>query len=202
MSDSKPAGSSQSGSKATILLLVAGVVVFLAAAAVWYVRNAEPAAPKEEPPAVSRPAAEIAPLVISEKPRPLAEARSDAGVGAEQDDGEPLKKRTRRPGDGPPEKAGFIEPRVVNTFINSRFGEVRSCYETRLKNNSLLEGSLDMNIDIASSGRVTGVSVNNDTVRDAEMLECVKRRIRSWTFPKPEGGRVVIAKSFKFQKKG
>ena len=35
----------------------------------------------------------------------------------------------------------------------------------------------------------------------AEMLACVKTTIRAWEFPKPEGGKVIIAKTFNFKKK-
>ena len=85
--------------------------------------------------------------------------------------------------------------------VHVRFGQVRACYERRLKVDSTLEGTLDLNISIASSGKVTAVTVNRNTVRDAEMLSCVRRTIRGWDFPKPEWGRVVIAKTFRFKKK-
>ena len=95
---------------------------------------------------------------------------------------------------------GTINPRRVSRFMNSRFGQVKACYERRLKKNATLRGKLDLNIAVSSKGRVTDVAVNRDTVRDSRMLKCVDGTIRKWKFPKPKGGRVIIGKTFNFQK--
>ena len=68
--------------------------------------------------------------------------------------------------------------------------------------NTLLEGKVDVNININERGRVNWITVNRDTVKDGEMLDCVKKTVRSWQFPEPEGGSVVVAKTFTFKKKG
>lgn len=199
MRDTQPPGPHQSSNKGVVLLLLGGMLILAAAATVWWVRNSEPEKAPEPPPEVTVPAAEQAPLVLSQPSRPIIEMKRDAGLVEEvsDDPGQPRKQSTS----AVPEKMGEIDARLVNSFINSRFEQVRSCYEMRLKKNPMLEGALDLNIGISTKGRATTIGVNRDTVNDKEMLDCVKKRIRGWDFPKPEGGKVVIAKSFKFKKK-
>lgn len=163
-------------------------------------RNSQPEEQIEPPPEIAPPASEPAPLVLSQPSKPIIEMTRDAGI-VEEVTAEEEKPRPKHSSGDALEKMGKIDARAVNSFINSRFQQVRTCYEMRLKKNPLLEGNLDLNIGISTRGKVTSIGVNKDTLGDREVLSCVKKRIRSWTFPKPEGGRVVIAKSFKFKKK-
>jgi hypothetical protein len=96
---------------------------------------------------------------------------------------------------------GTIDVKAVDRYINTRFGQVRQCYERRLKINPLLEGKVDLKIGINTKGKASSISVNKDTVRDPQMITCIKGVIRSWQLPKPEGGKVIVAKQFKFKKK-
>jgi len=158
-------------------------------------RTPEPLPP--ERPVVSTPS--VSPLVTlppvqSPTPEP------DASPVEEEDPAEPGPEK-RGGGGGGGGKQGTMDAAETNRFINANFSQVRVCYERRLKVNPLLEGSLDLKIRLTPKGSVGSVSVNSDTVRDGEMLECVLRTIRGWKFPAPEDGWVVFDKSFRFQKK-
>lgn len=183
------------GNKLVILLLVGGVAVLgIAALLLWKLGGSDEKPPA--PPVVEEQFEAPTPLV-TEPPRPILDRAPDAGslvVVPDEDDG----KKTPRGGG---ERLGTIDTAAVNTYVKAHFAEVRTCYERRLKMNPGLEGDLDLNISISSAGKVTGIGVNSDTVRDPEMLECVRRTIRGWSFPKPTGGRAVVAKNFKFKKK-
>jgi hypothetical protein len=187
----------RSGGNKTVLLLLVGGVLILGIAAYVYVSRQPDAEPGPAEPVVEPTYNVPRPLVV-EPSRPIVDRAPDAGAAVLLAGEEAPKKA---PKGGYQEKLGTIDPAAVNGFVNAHFEQVRNCYERRLKINPLLEGSLDLNISIASTGKVTGIGVNSDTVRDGEMLECVRRTIRGWTFPKPEGGRAVVAKSFKFKKK-
>ena len=183
------------GNKTVLVLLIGGVLILGIAVFVYLTRK--PAQPAPAEPIQEQVYAAPKPLVV-EPSRPIVDRALDAGAEVLLAD-ENVQKKT--PKGGYQEKLGTIDTVAVNSFVNARFGQVRACYERRLKLNPLLQGDLDMNISIASSGKVTGIAVTADTVRDGEMLECVRRTIRGWTFPKPEGGRAIIAKNFKFKKK-
>ena len=195
-------GSSKSGNSGILLLLAGGVILLTVAGLVYFMRNNDGSKPKPKPPVVEAPAMQSTPLVIADKAKPHALMSEDSGVEEEpllkDDDQKSGRKKRRSPR---PEKMGKIDGKLVNRFINGRFGQVRNCYERRLKKNAMLEGRLDLNINVSSKGKVTSIGVNKDTVGDNSMLQCVKKVIRHWEFPKPDGGRVVIGKSFKFKKK-
>jgi hypothetical protein len=185
---SEPPTTPSGSNKAVIILLIAGMLVLAAAGAVLYMRRSAPP-PKARP--VPEALVAPAPLVIATPVKPLYRV-ADAGPAEKK----PKKRRARRP-----ERIGTIDTTAVNKFMNGRFEQVRNCYERRLKSNSFLEGKLDLNIEISLTGKVTNIGVNRDTVKDREMLKCVKQTIRKWPFPQPQGGPVVIAKTFNFKKK-
>ena len=187
----------RSGGNKTVLVLLVGGVLILGIAVFVYMSRKTDAPPVPAEPIREQIYAAPKPLVV-EPSRPIVDRAPDAGAEVLLAD-ENVQKKT--PKGGYQEKLGTIDTAAVNSFVNARFGQVRACYERRLKLNPLLQGDLDLNISIASSGKVTGIAVTADTVRDGEMLECVRRTIRGWTFPKPDGGRAIVAKNFKFKKK-
>jgi hypothetical protein len=198
--EQSPAGP-QKSNKGVVLLLVGGALILVAAGAVYFLRGSEKPAPEPAPPEVEEVVAPAAPLVAVRESKPIAARDPDGGSAVETEENTPLPADGAKRG-GAAEKLGTIDAKAVNTFINSNFGQVKACYERRLRNNPLLEGKVDLNIGVSTRGKVTSVVVNRDTVRDAEMLRCVKKVIRGWRFPKPEGGRVIIGKTFNFKKKG
>jgi hypothetical protein len=194
MPDTTPPEKNRGSNKIVLLLLGVGTVILVIALVILVKRRYEPAQPPASP-QVENAMEEPVPLVIAQPTRPLAEiAEPDAGNSDAQDDKKTRPYRSQ--------KIGSIDPKQVSEFMNARFGQVKACYERRLKMNSFLEGKLDLNIDISSVGRVNAITVNDDTIGDSQMLDCVKRAIRSWEFPKPKGGRVIVGKTFNFKKKG
>lgn len=202
MRDSLMPARNSAGNK-TVLLLVAGGAAVLIVAVVLLVTRGEapPAATGEpEPGDTGAPPMKVTQLVAPVPTKPIVERTDPKQASAEVEPEEkPHKKKRRRAKQKP---QGKIDSNRYNEFINSRFGQVRACYERRLKINSLLSGKVDVNINVNDRGRVSWVTVNRDTVRDPEMLSCVKKTIRSWQFPEPEGGGVVVGKTFNFKKKG
>jgi hypothetical protein len=192
MPDSQHPPASPGGTKFPLIIVIAGIVILIFAGLILFRNRFAAPDPPVEKTEVTQKKATAPSMLIQEPSRPRN------GNGQDRTDGEKAKgedRKTKR------EPIGKINVAAVNTFINMRFGQVKACYERRLKVDSTLEGTLDLNINLASSGKVTAVTVNRNTVRDAEMLSCVRRTIRRWDFPKPEWGRVVIAKTFRFKKK-
>lgn len=184
--------------RGVVLLLVGGVAILAVAGVILYRRSQPEPEPKPEPP-VEQPVDVPAPLVVAQKQSPIETEDAGPEVPTAEDDTDTKKPRPK--GGGAAEKPGTIDGKAVNRYINTRFGQVRTCYERRLKINPLLEGKVDLNIGINTRGKASSISVTKDTVRDPQMIDCIKGVIRSWEFPKPEGGKVVIAKQFTFKKK-
>ncbi len=194
MTDSLMPSARSGGNKGVILLLVGGFVLLGITGVVFFLKQTGADAPAPPPASIEPALAVPEPLIKQVEEKPLALMPPDSEP--EEDTGEEEK-----PGRKAPERMGTIDPKEVKTFMNAHFSEVKACYERRLKTNSMLEGKLDLNISVSSSGKVKAVTVNQNTVRDRDMLACVRRTIFGWRFPKPKGGHVVIAKTFNFKKK-
>jgi hypothetical protein len=201
MAESRPPNKRKSN-KGIIVLLVGGVVILATALVIYYVRSKPEPEPEPKEPKVEETVDVPAPLVMAQKQAPI-EAEDDAGPEVPTADTEPEQDEPKPKGGSGAgsEKMGKIDGKAVNRYINTRFGQVRTCYERRLKINPLLAGKVDLNIGINTKGKASAISVTKDTVRDPQMISCIKGVIRSWDFPKPEGGKVVIAKQFTFKKK-
>jgi len=52
---------------------------------------------------------------------------------------------------------------------------------------------------IQPTGRVTAPEVVGTTVADAEVLDCVKRRMNGWTFSRPSGGPLPVERVLRFR---
>ncbi len=187
------------GKNPFVVLLIAGGLALIAAAAVLFFRGAPP-------PQSPSPESDDKPMAVKALVAPPPSPSESLGTADSEKEQETAATNT------PPSKedtkktaaesfGGTIDAKAVSAYIDGHFDQVRACYERRLKINALLEGRLDLNIVISTSGKVAAIGVNSDTVRDAEMLSCVKKTIRTWELPKPEGGRVVIGKTFSFKKK-
>jgi TonB family protein len=91
-----------------------------------------------------------------------------------------------------------IDKAALSRVFRSRAGALRSCYERQLKKNPKIGGKLVVQFKIGAAGRVTSARVAKDTVGAPAVGQCVLSRIRSWKFPKPEGGSVSVSKAILF----
>lgn len=78
--------------------------------------------------------------------------------------------------------------------------QVQTCYEQRLKDNNLLQGSMTVLLTIGASGSVKAVSLSG-SLGDPQVYACVKRVAKTWKFPQPEGGCVRTAVPFQMTPK-
>ena len=78
--------------------------------------------------------------------------------------------------------------------------QVQNCYERGLKGNNLLQGSMQVELTIGTSGSVRAVSVRG-SLKDRQVYSCVKRVAKTWKFPPPTGGCVRIAAPFQMTPK-
>jgi len=70
----------------------------------------------------------------------------------------------------------------IRAVVKSSQGGIKACYEARLKINPSLNGRVAVLIDI-NAGRVGTASVDSNTTGDAELGECIRKKVRSWRFP-------------------
>lgn len=121
------------------------------------------------------------------------------GSGYGKGSGGLKKKRARR---GKISKSttlvqGSLARDVVNRVIRRHGGQVRVCYEKRLKQKPNLSGKVVVDFVIAADGSVKRAKAGG---MDETVAKCIAGKVRAWKFPAPKGGGVVVVKyPFVFQ---
>ncbi len=87
---------------------------------------------------------------------------------------------------------GSLDKELIRKVIHANRGQIRYCYESQLNRFPKLNGKVAIKFIISPTGSVSTSSVAQTTIGNAELEACVAGRVRTWTFPKPKGGGVVI----------
>ncbi len=85
-----------------------------------------------------------------------------------------------------------VEGTGSGRVIRSHLAEIRFCYERELTKNPNLLGRISVQFTVAASGEVIASLLQNSTMDNASVEDCVVRTVRQWKFPKPQGGGIVI----------
>jgi TonB family protein len=87
---------------------------------------------------------------------------------------------------------GQLDKDLIGRIIRRHINEVRYCYEQELTKLPGLGGRIMVQFTIAASGQVIASVLQNSTVANARVENCVVQAVRRWEFPKPNGGGIVI----------
>ena len=93
---------------------------------------------------------------------------------------------------GDPVVMGSLDKELIRKVIHSNRGQIRYCYESQLNRFPKLEGKVSVKFVISASGSVATSQVAGSTAGNAELETCVAGRVKTWMFPKPKGGGVVV----------
>jgi len=173
------------------------LLILLAAGGLWvFLKSDDPPPPAEvAEPAPEAPAREqfAAEIEIPDE---------DAGPGEDQDEGRIARHSEpsqTRPADW--DCRGTLPAAQLSAVIKGGPSkQVQTCYERRLKDNNLLQGSMKVLLTIGVSGSVRAVSISG-TLKDPQVYACVKRVAKTWKFPRPQGGCVRIEAPFQMTPK-
>lgn len=97
---------------------------------------------------------------------------------------------------------GSLDRDQIAKVINSNIQQIRSCYERALLKEPGLGGRLVVEWTIGTNGRVAAVKTRSSTVKGATIPNCVLNSLKTWRFPKPKGGPVVVSYPFIFNSMG
>ncbi len=92
---------------------------------------------------------------------------------------------------------GGLDRNEIAAVINRHLSEVRFCYEKGLQQKPKLAGRLSMNFLIGPNGSVSVAKVANSSLNHVPVENCIRDRLKTWNFPKPEGG-VTVKVSYPF----
>lgn len=91
-----------------------------------------------------------------------------------------------------PEVIGSLDKELIRQVIHSHRNQIRYCYESQLNRFPKLAGKVAVKFVISGAGAVASSQVPQSTVGNAELETCVASRVRTWSFPKPKGGGIVV----------
>jgi len=94
--------------------------------------------------------------------------------------------------------SGKIDSSTVYSVIKGKVGGIRACYESVLKTDPNVKGTVKIIFVIGSDGGVSSCNVTSSTMNNTMIDECICRRVQRWTFPQPEEGTVTVSYTFIF----
>lgn len=91
-----------------------------------------------------------------------------------------------------------IDMGEVELLVFSKREQIKSCYDSALRRNENLSGTLVLEWKVSMSGRAQAIRPLKSTLGDSKLLECLKARLTTWRFPKPKHGVVTVSYPFQF----
>ena len=87
---------------------------------------------------------------------------------------------------------GSLDKELIRRVIKRHISQIRYCYERQLQVTPGLNGKVRIEWVITAQGRVRSTKVMESTMGNVQVERCMMRKIRTWLFPKPKGGGIVI----------
>jgi TonB family protein len=87
---------------------------------------------------------------------------------------------------------GSLDKEIIRRIIRRHLNEVRFCYEKELMHKQELNGRVMIQFTISGTGQVIASMVQNSTMNNPSVEQCIAQAVRRWEFPKPQGGGIVI----------
>lgn len=87
---------------------------------------------------------------------------------------------------------GALDRDIIRRIVRAHINEVRSCYNAGLTKNPNLQGRVAVNFVITGTGKVGSSVVQESTLKDSSVSNCIAKAVKRWKFPKPRGGGNVI----------
>ncbi len=87
---------------------------------------------------------------------------------------------------------GSLDKEIIRRIIRRHLNEVKFCYEKELMKKADLYGRVMIQFTISGTGQVVASVVQNSTMNNPPVEQCIAGAVRRWEFPKPQGGGIVI----------
>jgi hypothetical protein len=87
---------------------------------------------------------------------------------------------------------GRLAPEAIQSVVRQSFGAYRQCYESALKTNAQLQGTVTVSFVIAPDGSTMNAADHGSSLPDAGVIQCVVSGFSRLAFPPPQGGYVTV----------
>lgn len=86
-----------------------------------------------------------------------------------------------------------VDKEVIRRVIRQHADDVRACYEQALASRPTEQGRVMIEFVIVSTGTVSAARLQNSTLNDPPVEDCIGRAICGWQFPPHDPGIVIIS---------
>ncbi len=87
---------------------------------------------------------------------------------------------------------GSLDKEIIRRIIRRHINEVKYCYDQELQRKPDLGGRITVQFTISPNGAVATSVLQQSTVGNPRVENCIVQAVRRWEFPKPLGGGIVI----------
>ncbi len=84
-----------------------------------------------------------------------------------------------------------MDKELIRRVIHEHRNQVRFCYEQELQRHPGLNGKVTVKFVIGATGAVQKSNVDNSSLGNSAVENCIVARVYQWQFPKPKGGGEV-----------
>lgn len=93
---------------------------------------------------------------------------------------------------------GSLDKSVIEAVVRRHLAEIRYCYEAELQRYAGLKGKVVTGWTIGADGHVTEAHIVESSMGNQAVDNCVRTTVKRWQFPSPQGGGIVLVKSYPF----
>ena len=90
------------------------------------------------------------------------------------------------------EVKGALDKDIIRRIVRAHINEVRYCYNQGLVRDPNLKGRVSVQFTIGPTGNVPVAVVQETSLKDGSVGQCIAKAVKRWKFPKPEGGGNVV----------
>lgn len=94
--------------------------------------------------------------------------------------------------------AGEVQPDELARWVGDHKGPIQACYQRELGRDPTLHGTVSVLFSVTSTGHTSEVGIEEDTVKDPALEDCIKAIILEWELPFRPGEDTPVAYPFVF----
>jgi hypothetical protein len=93
---------------------------------------------------------------------------------------------------------GALSPDDVRRVVDQHIGEIQFCYEKQLTKQAGIAGRVLVEWTVKPDGSVSMSRAAEATLSSPAAVQCMLDRVKTWKFPRPQGGSVTVRYPFVF----
>jgi outer membrane biosynthesis protein TonB len=91
---------------------------------------------------------------------------------------------------------GTLDKDLIRRVVRAHIPEIRHCYNQALTRDPTAQGKVVIDFTIGEDGKVVASKVSSSDMADQDAPRCMSDAVLRWSFPRPDGGQVVVSYPF------